>query len=120
MSEQEKKAKKLKRLPLFLNLITRFCSFMFLFLVLLLVFFVIGNNQGFLDENLVLILNFMAVTSISLFVFSLAGFFSGFYYIFTKKNIWYIIAVVAFLILVVFAIIMTSVSLSVNVLSEGF
>jgi len=90
------------RRPLFFRLTNRATLFFLLLSASLLLFFVTGNYQQFLDSDQHIILVCCTVSEISLFIFSFFSFIEAVYCIFTvrKKNKWLFIlhAVILFII----------------------
>lgn len=117
MSKQE--LKQIRKMPLFLNMVTRVTLFAYLFLIILFVLFYIGNKQGFLDDNLVIILNVILIDAIILGIFSLSGFFASIYYTIFGKNLKYIFGILNFLICIVSAVLFAVFSGMISVLSDG-
>lgn len=117
MSNQEHK--KIKKMPLFLNMVTRVTLFTYLFLIILFVLFYIGNKQGFLDDNLVIILNVILTDAIILAIFSVAGFFGSIHYAFYHKDFKYIFGIINFLICIISSAFFAIFSGVISVLSNG-
>lgn len=79
--------KKNRQIPLLFVLTRKTVLFLFLYQTATAVFFLIGNFQRFLDENLLIILRTASVTAVALTVLSVAGIIEGIiYYIVQKKS----------------------------------
>lgn len=83
MSSSEKKS---RHLPLLLRLTRRVCVFLFLLLAGLIIFYVSGNYQNFLDSNISLILKAVACASIALFFFSAASILETFFFVLKDRR----------------------------------
>lgn len=59
---------------------------LFLFIVLLFSFYLIGNYQNFLDKSLLLILNVLSIVSILCTFFSFCGLLENIFFMFTKES----------------------------------
>lgn len=80
------KSEKKKSISLLFKLTRRTALFFFLFLCVLILFFVIGNYQQFLDSDLRLILKTAAASAYALACFSAAGLAEGIVFLFLDKN----------------------------------
>lgn len=110
---------KSRRLPQLLRLTRRSIVFFTLSLLAIILFFMTGNRQLFLDSNLNLILQIISFTSIFLALFTLAGILGCIFYLVKDKKIKYIVHTFAYILILIFSIVTLILSLSVNLLSEG-
>lgn len=109
-----------KSLPMFLRLTRRAVVFFFCMLVSLIVLFVVGNFQHFVDSNQRLLLFFCTIDAIMLLFFSAFAFVESIVCIFIEGRIRYAFYALFFLIPFVFALIFALLSRSLLLLSEGF
>ena len=113
------KQKKSRRLPPLLRLTRRATVFLSLTLVAIIVFFITGNHQTFLDENLKMILGIIAFTAISLAFFTGMAIIECIFYTMKDKKFRLIFHLVCYIILFILSIMISVASLSINLLSEG-
>ena len=114
------KGKKSRRLPTLLRLSRRSTIFLSLTLTATIIFFIAGNQQDFLDSNLKLILQLISYNAIALSFFSALSSIECVFYIIKNKKIRLIIHLITYLAILAFSITISAVSLTVNLLSEGF
>lgn len=109
--------KKSKHLPLLLRLTRRVCVFLFLLLAGLVIFYISGSYQNFLDSNISLILKAVACTSIALFFFSAVSVLEAFFFALKDRRILFNLFFFVFTLLS--SVLAGIFSLVVNKLSEG-
>ena len=111
--------KKSRRLPPLLRLTRRSVVFLSLTLIATIIFFVTGNKQTFLDSNLNMILKIIACTAIALSIFSTAGAVECVFYTFKDKKIRLVFHLVSYTIVFALSVVISILSLTINLLSEG-
>ncbi len=108
-----------RKLPLILSL-TRRAFFFFTFLVIAqLILFFSGNVQGFLDENLNMILFIACCESIGMSFFSLAAIIECIYFIVTTKKLYFYIHLIIFTVFFVAALFISVSTSSIVILTKG-
>lgn len=119
MTAKRKIVSKNGHLPILLRLTRRMTVFLFLTLVAILIFFITGSRQHFLDSNLLILLQAMSYNAIALDFFATAAALQSiFYLVRLKKNI-LIVHVVCYLLVFIFSSAAAIFSLSLTILSEG-
>ena len=113
-------SKKSRRLPTLLRLSRRSTIFLSLTLTATIIFFIAGNQQNFLDSNLKLILQIISYNAIALSFFSALSCIECIFYIIKNKKIRLLIHLITYLAILAFSITMSVLSLTINILSEGF
>lgn len=109
-----------RNLPTLLRLTRRTSVFLFLTLVMLLVFYVTGSFQNFLESNMKTILFMISVAGIALAFVSFAAFLECIYFVFYTKRVKIGIYSVIFLLVSLFGAACAVMSMIINLLSEGF
>ena len=108
--------------PIVYRLVMRTVLFFALFLFSLIVFYVIGNYQNFLDENQYSILNAASVASIMLLVFSAWGFTLSLVYALKKDNLHralYLVSAVVMIFTATFGFVCMFASRLIDFLADG-
>ncbi len=113
------KHKKSRRLPPLLRLTRRATVFLSLTLAAIIFFFITGNRQTFLDENLKLLLIIITFTAISLTFFTGMAIIECIFYTVKDKKFRLIFHLACYIILFILGITISVASLSINLLSEG-
>lgn len=113
------KRKKTRRLPPLLRLTRRATVFLSLTLTAIILFFITGNHQTFLDENLKMILSIIAFTAISLSFFTGMAIIECIFYTLKDKKLRLLFHLVCYIILLILSITISVASLTINLLSEG-
>ena len=108
-----------RRLPPILRLSRRATVFLSLTLTALILFFITGNRQTFLDSNLKLILKIISVNGIALVLFATASSLECIFYIIKNRKVRLIVHLAIYLIMLVAGSTVTIFSLTINLLSEG-
>lgn len=119
LQQPEQKKPKSRRLPVLLRLSRRATVFLTLTLIATIIFFMTGNQQSFLDANLKLILKIISCDAIALCFFSAASLFQCIFYLVKDRKFRLIFHLVVYLVIFSLSIMVSVLSLSVNLLSEG-
>ena len=117
---QKTQDQKSSRLPIFMRLIRRMVIFLTLTDCFLIMLYGAGNYQGFLDSNLNFLLNSICANSIALFFFSAAATAESIRQLAKQKKSRFILHLLAFTFVTLLSIALAFLSLSINILSEGF
>ena len=105
--------------PLLLRLTRRAVIFLFLLLVTFLCFYIAGCIQGFLDQDLTLLLFAVTSVSILLVLFSSTAVLECLIFLIAQHRIRFLFYIVPFLLVTAIAIVAAAVSNSINLLSRG-
>ena len=105
--------------PLLLRLTRRAVIFLFLLLVTFLCFYIAGCIQGFLDQDLTLLLFAVTSVSILLVLFSSTAVLECLIFLIAQRRIRFLFYIVPFLLVTAIAIVAAAVSNSINLLSRG-
>lgn len=110
------------QIPVLFVLTRRTVLFLFLYQTATVLFFLFGNFQRFLDENLLIILRTASATAVALTFLSIAGIIEGIIYYITRKNssgAYYIFHSVCMLLTAAAGIINLFAWRAIDVLSQG-
>lgn len=108
-----------RRLPPILRLSRRTTIFLSLTLTAVILFFMTGNQQTFLDSNLKLILKIISVNAISLCFFAMASSLECIFYLIKERKIRFCVHLAVYLLIFIASLAISLISLSINLLSEG-
>jgi hypothetical protein len=89
--------KQKKTRPLLFRISNRIVFFLFLYLLLLLLFYVIGNFRHFLDSHLLLLLKLSIVTAIVLAFFSLFAMIQSLVFLILYRRAYFVIYLLIYL-----------------------
>lgn len=117
--ESTQQPKKQDNRPILFRLTRRVDLFLTLLLASLLLFYIIGNQQRFLDSDIRLILILTVCTSSALFLFLTASITECIYYSITQKKSTYIAALVTCIILLIAAATVAIGGICIITLSAG-
>ena len=116
---EPEEAKKTRRLPPLLRLCRRATVFLSLTFIATIIFFLTGNQQGFLDSNLKLILQIISFNSIALSFFSGISSLECIFYLIKNKSLRMLLHFIVYILVLTAAITISVFSLTINLLSEG-
>ncbi|OJF77733.1 MAG: hypothetical protein BKP49_01785 [Treponema sp. CETP13] len=87
-SKYKKHIRNLKhiKMPTFFRITNRIIGFMFSFSLILFLFYLAGNYQGFLAKNQIIILTVLSYVSVSLVFFCICGIVEIFIFSYKEKN----------------------------------
>ena len=111
--------RKSRRLPPLLRLTRRAVVFLSLTLIATILFFMMGNQQNFLDSNLILILKIIASNAIALSFFSFTAISECIFYATKNKQLRFVVHLVCYILVLALSLTISVLSLSINLLSEG-
>jgi len=118
-SHAEQKVSK-KRLPVLLRLNRRAVIFLSLQTVALILYYISGNTQHFLESNIKIILWGMTISAIALALFCAAGMGESFFYALTWKNPGFFFRMIPYGIIFLLSLTFAIFARTVDLLSLGY
>lgn len=112
-----------QKIPLLYSLTRRTILLLFLFLTTTIIFFLIGNFQEFLDENMTIIVKTISITACLLMTFSISFIIESFVFFIrkeSKKSFIFQLNIALGLLSVLFSIAILIVFSFIDILSLGF
>ena len=114
------KSRPRRKNPVILRLTRRAVLFLGLETLALILYYVSGNQQHFLEVNIKIILWAMAVSTIALSLFCAAGIAESIYYFFSRKSPRFLLRIIPYGTIFAAAVALTLFSRTVDLLSLGY
>jgi len=116
-SKSEKKEK--QKFPAFYSILNRIILFLCAFIFVVMIFYVIGCLNHFLDSSLIIILQIIQISSVACFLCSICSFFLSIILAILKKRLSFLLFIIPLLLVNIYAIFCFVFSGTIDVMATG-